>query len=265
MRNILIILGSVVVLLLGAGGYYYWQNQPSAPVSTTPPPPSAAAMATAREKIDSAFRIAPIFQPFFERFKSLYPADFDRYLQSEVLALASGTESVPTPDTLVLDAVELLRNSRGAQAALASPEMLDHFFDIQAQVLDTLAVQDARLCDHFLFGGDAPAFGEFSSHNQALISQMAEAGLNAIADGEAKKITRDPPADEDFTALEKSLTDAKLEPVEIGALLDGQLPEQPFAPARTCAIGKIYYASLKAMPAAAKYNIYALALQNMAQ
>ncbi len=274
MRNLIIILGGAAAVIIAAVAWFALgrpqvsapeptlQVFPSGPQTTAP---SAEVVAGAKDKLDRALKLSLEFQPFFERMKSLYPADFERFVLAETQALAANPLNLASSDQLILDAVDALRKNRGAQAAKASPPAMDKVFEVQGKVLDALAAQDPRLCEHFLFGGDAPAFAEFSAKNRGLIAEMADAGMSAIADGEANKIERQPPADEDFNQLEKRLIEMKLDKNEMAALLDGQMPEMPFEPARACAFGKSYYSALHTLPDDARYSIYALALQNMAQ
>ncbi len=273
MRNLIYALSALAALGLAALAWFEFgapqTSELEIPKSTAanpqPDAPSAGALAAAKDKLEAAITLAPEFRPFFERMKTLYPADFERFIQAETVILAKPPLPSASSDSLILDAVDSLRKNRGLQAAKASPEAMIKVFDLQAKVLDALAVQDPRLCEHFLFGGDAPAFAEFSAKNRALIADMAEAGMTAIADGEANKIERNPPADEDFNLLEQRLKEMNLDKAEMAALLDGQMPETPFEPARTCEFGKSYYSALRALPDAARDSIYALALQNMAQ
>ena len=274
MRIVLIVLGTIAAIIIAAVAWFALtrpqesvpeQPQIAAPNTPQANAPSAEAVASAKDKLDRALKISLEFQPFFERMKTLYPADFERFTLAETQTLAANPLSLASSDALILDAVDGLRKNRGAQAAKASPPAMDRVFEVQGKVLDALAAQDPRLCEHFLFGGDAPAFAEFSAKNRALIAEMADAGMTAIADGEANKIERQPPADEDFNQLEKRLIEMKLEKTEMAALLDGQMPEKPFEPERTCAFGKSYYSALRTLPDDARYSIYALALQNMAQ
>lgn len=238
---------------------------PSAPVAALPAPvvpPTAEKLAAARARLEKTLADAPEFLPFYAQFKSAYTSDYERFINSEVLNFIS---VAPTDDQVLLDAVDVLRKSRGLLAAKASSDAVTRIFDVQARVLGELAVQDPRLCDHFLFGGDAPAFSDFAKRNRALIADMAMAGLAAIVDGGATPVQRVAPTDADFAALEASLVQAGLNNVEISALLDGQIPPQPLEDTRICSIGQTYYTAMAALPAEAKFSIYALALESMAQ
>jgi len=241
-------------------------RQPAPPAVVAPPapvvPPTAEKLAEARIRLEKALADAPEFQPFYTQFKAAYLSDYERFLNTEVLNFISAS---PTDDQLLLDAVDVLRKSRGSLAAKASPDAVTRIFDVQARVLGELAVQDPRLCDHFLFGGDAPAFSDFAKRNRALIADMAMAGLAAIVDGGAKPVPRNAPSDADFATLEASLVQAGLSKIEISALLDGQIPPQPLEDTRICSIGQTYYTAMAALPAESKFAIYALALESMAQ
>ena len=246
-------------------------SRPVAPVDVAPPPapppppivpPTPEILAVARTKLEQVLVDAPEFQPFFGQFKTTYVADYERFMKAELLNFISAT---PGADSVLLDAVDVLRKSRGKMAAKASPDGVMRIFDVQARVLGELAVQEPALCDHFLFGGDAPAFSSFAKRNRALIADMAQSGLAAIVEGEARPIQRDAPTDADFAQLEASLVAARLSKVEISALLDGQMPPKPMEDKRICSIGQTYYSAMADLPAAAKFSIYALALESMAQ
>ena len=266
----------LMLLVLGSASYFglrVWQNiqaptpraqenQETVPAPQPQRQPPADKLATAKTNLEQTIGSAPEFQTFYAQFKSSYPSDYERFFNVEMLNFINGKVSA---DSILLDAVDALRKSRGMVSSKASPEAITHIFDVQARVMAQLAAQDPRLCDHFLFGGDAPAFAEFAKNNRALIAEMAAAGLTAIIEGEARHIQRDPPSDADFNQLENNLVQAGLSKVEINALLDGQIPARPFENNRVCAIGQTYYAALANLPANAKFSIYSLALETMAQ
>ena len=265
-----IILAGMILLVLGVGGwflaaYLLEPAPPQAVESLARKPANPEDIIAERDMLTKALSTAPEYQPFFARYEMLYAEEFVQFTHEEAAKLAQTNAGAVTPDAIVLDGVDNLRRSRGMLAAKASPDMMSRIFDIQAKVLAALAIQDPRLCDHFLFGGEAPAFADFSKGNRSLIAEMATAGLEAMADGEARNIKRDPPSDEDFALLEKYLNDAGLIKTEVSALLDGQMPTTPIDNDRLCKIGRIYYDSLKALPPQAKFSIYALALESMAQ
>eukprot|EP01037_Dinobryon_pediforme_P015283 gene15283-15434_t len=245
-----------MLLVLSVGGYFgihalqhisppQTQNQanqdaapaqeimPAVPAQPPAPQPPADKLAEAKNNLDQTIASIPEFQPFYTQFKTSYPSDYERFFNLETLNFVNGKVSA---DAILLDAVDALRKSRGMVSSKASPDAIDHIFEVQARVLAALATQDARLCDHFLFGGDAPAFAEFAKNNRALIADMALAGLTAIIEGEAKHIQRDPPSDTDFNQLEGNLQQAGLSKAEINALLDGQIPASPFENNRVCTI-----------------------------
>jgi len=94
---------------------------------------------------------------------------------------------------------------------------------------------------------------------------MAEAGLDAILDGQAHRIERPAPTVEDFDLLEDELVARGLDTIEIGALLDGKMPDPPLPAPRMCAAGRAYLDALQNLPEETRLKMYALAVELMAR
>jgi hypothetical protein len=132
-------------------------------------------------------------------------------------------------------------------------------------MLRALAAKDPRLCVNFLYGGESPGFFEFSAQNRGLVAAMAIAGIDAIHDGEIKRIERPAPTGTDFDALEKALRAKGLDTPEIEALLDGKAGDPPIGDAKMCRAGQVYLETLAAMPESTRLRIYGLAVELMAR
>ena len=133
-------------------------------------------------------------------------------------------------------------------------------------MLRALAAKDPRLCVHFLYGGESPGFFEFSAQNRLLVAAMAIAGIDAIHDGEIKRIDRPAPTGKDFDALEKALRAKGLDTPEIEALLDGKAwGDPPIGDAKMCRAGQVYLETLAAMRELTRLRIYGLAVELMAR
>jgi hypothetical protein len=103
------------------------------------------------------------------------------------------------------------------------------------------------------------------AQNRDLVAAMAIAGIDAIHDGEIKRIERPAPTGRDFDALEKALRAKGLDTPEIEALLDGKAGDPPIGDAKKCLAGQVYLESLAAMPESTRLRIYSLAVELMAR
>ena len=239
------------------------------------PPESPVVVATPAPKLPDAERVAaraaiarkiaetPEITRFFDRLKLTLPGDFDTTL--DALARKQTDGQPDRPDLWLSDGVKALRQARGALAAKADGTQLGRMFDLQLTVLKALAARDPRLCVDFLYGGASEAFYTFSSSNRPMVTDMAIAGLDAILDGQAKRIERGAPTDADFQMLEKALAAKGLTQPEIESLLDGKTADPPIDDARMCKAGQTYLEVLKSMPDAVRLRIYALAVELMAR
>jgi hypothetical protein len=218
----------------------------------------------ARQGLDRLIVDTPDYDRFFKRMREAFPVEYaaalDMFTQRYVESRRE--ESV---DFYVSEAVRLLRQSRGVLAAKAEPEPLAKVFDIQLKVLQAVGEEDPHLCVAFLYGATDQDFARFATTRRPLVADMALTGLEAIASGQAKKIDRPAPTENDFKALETALVAKGLGKLEIDALLDGKMPDPPLDDARMCAAGQTYLETLHKLPEAARLRIYGLAMELMAR
>jgi hypothetical protein len=265
----------LLVIAFGLAGVLAWRlprGEPLLPVESSRAPnfervitpPNANALAVSRQAIADRMSGAPEFADFVARLASTYPADRNRLLDA-FARRAVATRSIEGPETYVSDTLRALRRDRGITASRASPEKLARVFEAQANLLSGLAKVDKRLCVDFLLGQASPAFMDFAGRNKTLLANMAATSLDAMIDGDGQRIERDPPGDADFDQLEAALAKHGLGKPEIGALLDGRLPDPPIPEATLCDAGLVYFDVLKAMPDDARMRLYALAIQAMSK
>ena len=191
-------------------------------------------------------------------FPSIYETAIDTYVGQSPHA-ANGL------DRLLSDSALTLRQSRGRLSAQADAGDLQQLLDIQIRMTNALAGTDARLCADFFYGSSSPAFADFASRNRALAVDAALAALDAIVGGQAARIDRPPPSEEDFRQFETALAARGLNDAEVAALLDGRPPNPPLADARQCELGQIYLETLRALPEAPRLAIFAMAVALMAR
>jgi hypothetical protein len=259
-----------VALLVIAGGRGSQDESPRASIGEPPPPaplqtnPPTGPHGEARRTIEERLSAVPEYQRFFDRLRLTFPSEYEATIDTFADRLvATGKEQ--SVDLYLSEAVRDLRQSRGALAAKADAGPLGQIFDVQLAMLNALSGVDPRLCVDFLYGGASESFHKFSSQNRGLASDMAIAGLEAIANGQAKKNDRQPPTDADFQLLETAMASKGLDKIEIGALLDGKVPDPPLDDARMCRAGRIYLEMLKMLPEPVRLRIYALAVELMAR
>ncbi|MDP4593981.1 MAG: hypothetical protein NWT00_05360, partial [Beijerinckiaceae bacterium] len=273
------VLACGVAAILGAGAYFRFLQSDSAssgktssgpaglgqqtlppligkPRSLTPPQKLAAT----RQLIDEQLAKSPEFSAFFDRFKSAFPAAHKRILDGFVDGAVKDGR-IETADLYLAQALRGLRSSHGVLAANASPEALESVFDLQATTLRALAAQDPKLCADFLFGAASQGFFRFSAANRKLVAKMAEAGLNAIIDGQKNNIERAAPSQQEFQQLEAALRKSGLQNPEVEMLLDGKIPEPVLADATVCRAGQSYFDVLTRMPDDLRMKIYALSVK----
>jgi hypothetical protein len=264
LRLALLALAALVGLFLG---WSYFFGRPSEPPEAVLVGPgqkgTPQAVAAVRRLVDTDFVAIAEFAPFFDRFKSAFPAEYESSLAafSERAAAAGEIES---PDLLVSEATRALRQSRGILAARASGPILDHIFEVQLEILRALSSANPRLCANYLFGGESPDFLKFSATHRELVATMAMAGLDAIKDGEVNRIERAEPEPPDFQTLEDGLRARGLTPSEIEALLDGKA-DPSLDDDKMCRAGGIYLETLAALPEEPRRRIYSLAVELMAR
>jgi hypothetical protein len=219
---------------------------------------------TARRAVEEKLKTAPEYAAFFDRLKTVFPSEYESFLAAFAQRSAASGE-VASADLLMAEAARSLRFSRGILAAKADRQALEHIFELHFAMLQALAAKDPRLCVNFLYGGERPGFFEFSAQNRGLVAAMAIAGIDAIHDGEIKRIERSAPTGADFDALEKALRAKGLDSPEIEALLDGKAGDPPIGAAKMCRAGQIYLETLAAMPESTRLRIYGLAVELMAR
>jgi hypothetical protein len=242
----------------------------SAPlIATASPRPgeartSADEIEAVRRAVEEKLKTAPEYAAFFDHLKTVFPSEYESFL-AVVAQRSAASGEIASADLLTAEAVRSLRLSRGVLAAKAGRQALEHIFELHFAMLRALAAKDPHLCVNFLYGGDSPAFLEFSVQNRGLVAAMAIAGIDAIHDGEIERIERSAPTGPDFDALEKTLRAKGLDTPEIEALLDGKAGDPPIAAAKMCRAGQVYLETLAAMPESTRLRIYGLAVELMAR
>jgi hypothetical protein len=226
-------------------------------------PPTPQEVAAMRRAIERSVEGAPDYAGFFDRLRTAFAAEYESFLGRAADRAAAAGET-PGADALLIDAARTLRRSHGILAAKADGPALDRFFQAKRAVLEALAVNNQGLCVDFLYGGGAGDFSAFSRDHRGLFAAMANAGLDAISDGQAKRMERDAPKDEDFRTLENALRAQGVSNAAIGALLDGKALNPPLDDSEMCEAGRIYLQTLAALPDAARLRIYGLAVALMA-
>lgn len=225
---------------------------------------SPAEIAAARRGIEEKLAAAPEYAGFFDRLRALFPAEYEAFL-ARSSARAAATGDAGSADFLIIEAARALRLSHGILAAKADRPALDHVFEIELAMLQALASKDQRLCVDFLNGGANGDFLQFSAENRTLFATMAIAGVDAINDGQIKRVEREAPTAADFQMLEQSLRARGLDTAEIEALLDGKATDPPLDDRRMCHAGGIYLQTLAALPEPVRMRIYGFAIELMAR
>ncbi len=267
LRLALLSLAAVIAITLGVS-FLFDANAPnmanappSAVASLAAPEPLLATRRKIEARIDSE---APDYARFFERLKTVLPSEYDAVLDRFAKQSLAGAD-ISNVNSLVSEAVRDVRLSNGVLAAKADGPALSRIFDMQLKMMQALAAKDPRLCVDFLYGGASQAFFQFSAQNRRLVSDMAIAGLDAIGNGRANQIERQPPSDADFNELETAMKAQGLTAPEIAAILDGKTPDPPIADDRMCTVGQIYLKTLATLPEPERLRIYGLAVELMAR
>ena len=225
--------------------------------------PVAGDALSRRADVETIIAATPEIASFFDRLKTLLPSRYEAAV-AKAATSAPGSAS-DNPDIWLSDAVKIVRQSHGALAAKADAGPLQQVFVKQEAILSALSEGNARLCVDFLYGGASEDFFRFAAANRALVGRLAVATLDAVSDGQQKKIARDPPSDTDFAALETALRDRGLTPTEIATLLDGKAPDPPLPDARLCEMGRLYLQAIADLPEDVRLRLYALAADLMAR
>jgi hypothetical protein len=222
------------------------------------------AIAAARPRVEAKLAATPEYSDFFDRLKAGFPAEYEDFL-AKASRRSAVTGETGNPDLLMIEAARALRSSHGILAAKAERPALDHVFEMQLAMLRVLAEKDQRLCVNFLFGGGSGDFLKFSAENRTLAAAVAKAGIDAINDGQNKRIVREPPTQKDFQMLEDQLRAKGLGKAEIEALLDAKTTDPSLDDVRMCRAGAIYLETLAALPEPTRMRIYSFAVQLMAR
>ena len=267
----LVLLGLAVFAGIFAGGALLKKA-----IRPEPPSDSSTATSSARpegqvEKIEAVRRLfvnvlkgAPEYAVFFERLKTDFPQEYESFLAAVAQRSAASGE-IGSADMHIAEAVRTLRLSRGVLAAKAGEAALQRIFELQLAMLKALAAKDPRLCADYLYGGESAGYLEFAAENRKLVSEMAVAGIDAIHDGEEKRVQRDVPTMAEFDALEQSLRARGLGSPEIEALLDGTASNPTISDEKMCSAGQVYLETLATMPEESRLRIYGFTVELMAR
>jgi hypothetical protein len=261
-RVLALLTAAVVAICLGVGltMMAFGPSRPGGSLPLTAPLDKGAA----RQMVETAIVQAPEYARFFARLRETFTADYEGTINDFATRL-SETKQEQSVDYYLSEAVRRLRQSRGALAAKAEPEPMARVFAKQLDVLRAVAQEDKKMCVAFLYGATNLDFQRFAAARRALVADMAIAGIDAMANGQGKKIERPQPTEADFKLLEAALSERGLGKAEIDALLDGKMPDPPLEDAKMCAAGQTYLEVLRTLPEAARARIYGLALELMAK
>lgn len=265
----------IAMLALAGAGTAVWQKafrrepqRDGAPGFAAPAQGGPGARTLGHEAVERALagkiKTAPEYAAFFDRLKTAFPLDYETFLAS-LSEHAADDGDIGSADFVMAEAMRALRLSRGALAAKAGKDALEHVFDLQLAMLQALGAKDPNLCVNFLYGAGSTELLAFSAANRGLVTAMALAAADAISDGQMKKAEREPPTEEDFDFLEKVLRAKGLDTKEIEALLDGKVQSPAAAAERMCRAGQIYLETIAAMPEDSRLRIYCLAMELMAR
>lgn len=262
LRLALLGLAALVAIFLGWTYLHQPANAPDAAAARQrrTSPQEVAAM---RRAIERSVAETTDYAGFLERVKTAFPAEYEGFLTraAEHAAIAG---DAPSADALMIAAARDLRSSHGVLAAKAEGPALDHYFEAKRAMLDALAAKNQALCVDFLYGGGNGDFASFSRDHRGLLAAMANAGLDAISDGQTRRVEREAPNDADFHSLENALRAQGVSNAAIGALLDGKAPNPPLDDSEMCQAGQIFLQTLAALPDAARWRIYGFAVELMA-
>lgn len=241
------------------------KNVATTPVAATAAEPTAPAAVDPQRQAALEARLAEAadYAAFLKSLRENFASDYQE-------AIAAGLEqnldsADEAADRFVALAVQTLRQNRGLLGAKAGGEALDRLFAAHRAMLKALADNDPGLCVDFLNGAPAEKFAAFSAGHRALTANEALAGLQAIADGAARKIDREAPETRDFDELEAKMRAAGMDSAGVALLLDGKLADPPLPDAQQCQNGMVYLDALQAMPDLTRLRFYALALEVMAR
>ena len=263
LRLALLSLAAFVAIILGWASLRGPAPAPDLGARTNERRASHQEVAAMRRAIERTIAGAPDYAGFFGQLKAAFPAEYEGFLARSAERSAEAGETA-NADALIIEAARGLRRSNGILAAEADGPALDHYFDARLAVLQALAEKDRTLCVDFLYGGGGD-FTAFSRDHRGLVAALTVAGLDAVNDGQAKRMKRDAPTDADFRTLENALRAQGLSNGAIEALLDGKALNPPLDDDEMCQAGKTYLQTIAALPDAARRRIYSFAVQLMAR
>lgn len=262
-RILALVTAAVVAICLGVGLIMlaFTPSRPGGPLGAVSAPLDKGA---AQQMVETAIAQTPEYARYFARLRETFTADYEATIE-EFATRLSDTRMEQSADYYLSEAVRRMRLARGGLAAKAEPDKMAQVFARQLDVLRAVAQQDKRTCVAFLYGATNLDFQRFAASRRQLVADMASAGLEAMVNGQEKKIERPQPTEADFKVLEKALRDRGLSGAEINSLLDGKMPDPPLEDARSCALGQTYLEVLPTLPEASRARIYGLALELMAR
>jgi hypothetical protein len=217
-----------------------------------------------RRIFENVLKGAPEYAVFFERLRTDFPSEYESFLAAVAQRSAASGE-IGSADLHMAEAVRTLRLSRGALAAEAGQAALERIFELQLAMLKALAVKNPRLCAGYLYGSESGGYLEFAAENRKLVAALAVAGIDAIHDGEEKRVQRDTPSMAEFDALEQVLRAKGLSSQEIGALLDGTVTNPAISDEKMCNAGQVYLETLATLPDESRLRIYGFTVEVMAR
>ena len=170
----------------GSGGALALLRLPQmlAPVAPGPPIP-----AEPRVRIEDRFAAIAEYKAYFERLKTVFPAEYQRIMDGLAVrpaSIDSAGGAASAIDRAFFQAARSLRQSHGILAARADDANLEKISQAQGKVMQALSGRDARLCADFFYGGAEPEFFAFMGQHRGLAGAFASAWLEAIASGAAK-------------------------------------------------------------------------------
>jgi hypothetical protein len=263
LRLALLSLAAFVAIILGWASLRNLTPAPDLGARTNERRASHQEVAAMRRAIERTIAGAPDYAGFFGQLKVAFPGEYEGFLARSAQRSAEAGETA-NADALIIEAARGLRRSHGILAAEADGPALDHYFDARLAVLQALAEKDRTLCADFLYGGGGD-FTAFSRDHRGLVAALTVAGLDAVHDGQAKRMKRDAPTDADFRTLDNALRAQGLSNGAIEALLDGKALNPPLDDDEMCQAGKTYLQTIAALPDAARRRIYSFAVQLMAR
>jgi len=279
MHKLRLTLAVLAIALMAVIVWKMWGTPDAAPpaepaIGLTLPEDAAArttTQLTPRQKLAATRRLilrriaeAPDYEAFFARFQQSFPAAYTRTLAGFV-DRAERLGRIESPDLYLAQALRSLRASHGVLAARASPALLERIFELQSTFIDVLSDADPKLCAGYLDGAASQAFYEFAARRRKLVAAIAQAGLEAIIEGDAQGVVREQVSLEDIGFIETQLREHGLERPEIDSLLDRVTPETPLADVTICRAAQVYYKVLRNAPDELRMKVYAQMLQERAR